>query len=510
MPLRKRFALLLSAVVVLVALGSTAAAVLLSRSDEARIHRDRELARVASAERLRGAYLSQAVATRAFLLTGDETHLIEYEAGRADQDRLTRALDAGHLTAEEAATLDRVTSSAGRWQTEAIEPLISMRRSSDVDAVAARYSAVAPRDLFTSIEDEVDALISQFTAGAAGSKVTADKARRDAASLGVGTMLLAVVIVASVSFAIRRWVTVPLAALGSSVRVVHGGDLTTPITASGPSEIAELGTEIEQLRRRVAVELETSLRSMEGLAQNAAVLMSVRSRLESAPELMPAGWSVAASLTPATGVVAGDCYDVGRIGASRLGIVVVDVAGHGAESAVVALRVKELLRAASRTYADLGEGVQWVNHQLDGLAPDMFVTAFVAIVDTATGSIDYVGAGHPPPLLCGADRVIELAPTGPIIGPFEAEWRTAHARIEVGQTLLVYTDGLTEVREQDRTEFGLERLSDLVCGEFDDAEVVIKRCLDETAAFSTIRGQDDVTLVAVCRSSSRLSAGPNG
>jgi serine phosphatase RsbU (regulator of sigma subunit) len=168
---------------------------------------------------------------------------------------------------------------------------------------------------------------------------------------------------------------------------------------------------------------------------------------------------------------------------------------------VVALRTKELLRAAMRTFADLGEGVRWVSQQLDGLAPDMFVTAFVAIIDTTTGAVEYVGAGHPPALLCHSGTVNELPPTGPIIGPFESIWRSAYATIEEGQAFVVYTDGLVEVRDDDRSEFGLDRLKQLVCDEFDNAEAVIKRCLDEATAFSPFRAQDDVTLVVVCRAS---------
>lgn len=216
---------------------------------------------------------------------------------------------------------------------------------------------------------------------------------------------------------------------------------------------------------------------------------------------------MAASLTPAWGVVAGDCYDVGWVRPDRLGLVVVDVAGHGAESAVVALRTKELLRAAMRTYVDLGEGVRWVNQQLDGLEDGMFMTAFAAVLDTVTGSLDYVCAGHPPALLCREDKVVELIPTGPIIGPFDAMWESERTTIEEGQSLVVYTDGLTELRDAERKEYGTERLAELVCQEFSDADAMVEGCLADAVAFSAERGHDDLTIVVICRNTpARLPA----
>jgi sigma-B regulation protein RsbU (phosphoserine phosphatase) len=510
MSLRTRFAALLAVIALALVLAGGAGLALLARSDQARVRHDRQLAEVATTERLLAAYLAQAAGARAFLITGQVTDLAAYESGRADAARLIRDLRAEDLVAEERLTIDRVAGRADEWREEAIEPLIALRRTSEPAAVATRFAEVASIDRFRAIEKELDTLVSQIAAEAVKSENNADRARREAAWLSVGGALMVVLLLAAATIAVRRWVTVPLAALGASVRAVDGGDLDTRISVAGPKEIAAVGRDVEQMRRRIAAEMDTSLRSQEGLAQNAAVLLSVRSRLESTPELMPPGWSVSASLTPATGVVAGDCYDIGRVGPSRLGLVVVDVAGHGAESAVLALRTKELLRAALRTYVDLGEGVRWVNQQLD-VAPDMFVTAFVALIDTATGWVEYVGAGHPPALLCASGTAIELPPTGPIIGPFEDAWQSGNATIEEGQTLVVYTDGLIEVRDDDRAEFGLERLQEVVCEEFDGAEAVIERCLAETTAFASSRAPDDVTLVVVCRAdASRITERPGG
>lgn len=496
MSLRTRLSIALGTLMVVLALGGSVGVMVVRQGDSARDRHDRALEQLALGNQLLAAYQSQSAAFRVFLLTGEDTHAAREEEARADAARLDGQLRATGLTVAETAALDQAVNGADRWQREAVDPLIALRRESDADVVAVQYAEVDSFDLFVGIEKSQEAFQGLISEQAADSARVATRGRQDLARLAFALLVAAMVLVVVVKVAGRRWISGPILALSRAVEDLSPTDVDSVIAGTGPPEVVALGAEIERMRRRVA---DVTQRSHEGLVQHASVLMSVRARLESAPELMPSGWSVSASLTPATGVVAGDCYDVAWVQPSRLGLVVVDVAGHGAESAVVALRAKELLRAASRTYLDLGEGLQWVNRQLDGLAPDMFITAFVAILDTGAGSLHYLSAGHPPALLCGVREVTELPSTGPIIGPFEASWGSGRVTISPGQALLVYTDGLTELRDDDRNEYGLERLRTLASEGFDDAEALVKRCLDETASFSTIRGHDDVTLVAICR-----------
>jgi serine phosphatase RsbU (regulator of sigma subunit)/CHASE3 domain sensor protein len=500
MLLRTRLALLLAAYLLLIALGGALVAVIAARSTDARADHRQQLAGIAATDRLDLALTSQAAAFRAFLLSGEDTALDDYEAALDEEAGLIRELAEVPLSPAEARTLAEVTDAIAIWRARAVEPLIDLREVDGVEAVAARFDGVEASALFASIETELGVLDSQLQARAATSDRAVDQARQDTALVAWVVLLSAVTFTVASTLAVRRWVTRPLTALETSVRT----DAPVVVTEVAPPEIVSLGREITQMRERSDAAHQEALRFQEGLAQNAAVLLSVRSRLESTPERLPPGWSVAASLTPARGVVAGDCYDISWVRPDRLGLVVVDVAGHGSESAVVALRTKELLRAAMRTYDDLGDGVLWVNQQLDGLDDAMFMTAFAAVLDTVTGSLDYVCAGHPPALLCQEDKAVELVPTGPILGPFDAIWESARTTIGEGQSLVVYTDGLTELRDAEREEYGTERLAELVCQEFRDADGVIERCLADAVAFSAERGQDDLTIVVVCRNTSAV------
>ncbi len=313
-----------------------------------------------------------------------------------------------------------------------------------------------------------------------------------ALGLAFATTLIAALLV-------RRWVTRPLDRLGRAVRSARSGKVGV-IPPHGPPEIANLARDVDTMRLQMNRALYDAVRARETIEQSASVVLQLRSELATGVEDLPYGWTVAAQLQPAEGVVAGDCYDVIQLPPSGLGLVVVDISGHGAISGILALRCKELLRAGLRDGFEPDEAVLWAAEQLDDLDDETFLTAFVAVVELRTGEIRYASAGHPPALLCSPTYAVELDPTGPIVGPFVGPWRTASAGLDPGDTLAVYTDGLIEVRNAARKEFGVQRLTDLVCdASCDEAEAIVKRCMDEVAAFAPGRLRDDVTVALLCR-----------
>ncbi len=230
------------------------------------------------------------------------------------------------------------------------------------------------------------------------------------------------------------------------------------------------------------------------------MLLTLRAHLE--PEIgpLPRGWTLAAQLRAAEGVVAGDCYDIVFLADDQIGVVVVDIAGHGAVEGILALRCKELLRAALAADLPPGEAIATAADQLGELGDEVFLTAFAGVIDTGTGGIRYANAGHPPAFVVTSEAVIELGPTGPLVGLLRRDWRTAEANIGPGDTLCAYTDGLIEVRNDLNQFFGPDRLVELVQGtRCDEAPAVVKRCLDEIQIFAPGGLRDDATIVVVCR-----------
>jgi serine phosphatase RsbU (regulator of sigma subunit) len=318
------------------------------------------------------------------------------------------------------------------------------------------------------------------------------------ATIGM-TLGLAFATALAAAFLTRRWVTRPIERLARAVRSARSGKVGV-IAPQGPREIADLARDVDAMRRQMNRALYDAVRARETIEQSASVVLQLRSELATGVEELPDGWTVAAQVQAAEGVVAGDCYDIINLPPSGLGLVIVDISGHGAVSGILALRCKELLRAGLRDGFEPDEAVQWAAEQLDDLGDETFLTAFVAVIDLPTGDVTYANAGHPPALLCSPSHAAELESTGPIVGPFVGPWQNASAGLDPGDTLAVYTDGLIEVRNAAGKEFGVQRLTDIVCGAApDDAEAIVKRCVDDVTSFAPGRLRDDVTIALLCR-----------
>ena len=258
------------------------------------------------------------------------------------------------------------------------------------------------------------------------------------------------------------------------------------------------------MRRSIDEQRVNAERAREAVEQNATVVLALRSQLEPEVGDLPRGWTIAAQLRAAEGVAAGDCYDLVRLHGDGLGLIVVDIAGHGATEGILALRCKELLRASLAADMSPGDAIEAAAEQIGEMGPEVFLTAFVAVVDTRDGSISYANAGHPPAFISSEAGDTDLEPTGPLVGPMlgptAARWGTSAATMAPGDNLCAYTDGLIEVRNGAREFFGPERLRALIRGSrCDQAPAIVKLCLDEAQLFAGGRMHDDATIVVLCR-----------
>jgi serine phosphatase RsbU (regulator of sigma subunit) len=172
--------------------------------------------------------------------------------------------------------------------------------------------------------------------------------------------------------------------------------------------------------------------------------------------------AVAAIYRPsARAEVGGDFYDVLDLGDGRLALVIGDVMGHGLHAAAAMAQ----MRSAVRAYASLDPEPDSVVTALDlmfkALCIRQLVTLVYALLDPESGDLRLVNAGHPPPLVLapeGSSRLVRTTPQRPLGAGGEP--RVAlHDRLQPGATLVLYTDGLVERREED-IDAGLGRLVD--------------------------------------------------
>jgi PAS domain S-box-containing protein len=216
------------------------------------------------------------------------------------------------------------------------------------------------------------------------------------------------------------------------------------------------------------------------------------------PERLPTipGVSLAAHISPGGGGtrVGGDWYDAIALPGGRLGLVVGDVAGHGVDAAA---RMGEL-RSVARAYALEGHGpialVERMNGYHAALGADLMTTMIFAIVEIDSGTVRFVNAGHPPPVVVGADGTTTvLQGAGPPLGVLDT-WRYEERTTRLGPAdcVLLYTDGLVE-RRGERLEEGLARLREAAVGGGTPEE-----SRDRVLAAADIESaDDDVTLVVV-------------
>jgi len=174
-----------------------------------------------------------------------------------------------------------------------------------------------------------------------------------------------------------------------------------------------------------------------------------------------------------SGSVGGDFFTVLPVTATRAGVFLCDVMGHGVRAALVTAMMRGLIEdhwptanEPDRLLAELNHSLVDVLQQTDTM---MFVTAFYAVVDAVARTVTWSRAGHPSPLLIqratGAVQPLPAASAapGPVLGLFpQATFPAGNLTTQRGDVLLLFTDGLYEVPGPTGEEFGLDRLQDTV------------------------------------------------
>jgi len=233
----------------------------------------------------------------------------------------------------------------------------------------------------------------------------------------------------------------------------------------------------------------------------------------------PAGWEIAAAFQPAR-QVAGDFYDAFPLaGGSRIGLVVADVCDKGVGAALFMALFRSLLRAfTERTFAEAGGAadesrlLSSVVSTNDYIAKthgrsNMFATAFVAVLDPASGAVAWVNAGHEAPVILGPSRspAPRLAPGGPALGLMPGMIFTAGTNLLApGETLFAFTDGVTESKDPSGRFFSEERLIELLARGAPSATELLDAVGAAVAAHSAgSERSDDITMLAVRRATAQ-------
>jgi len=210
-----------------------------------------------------------------------------------------------------------------------------------------------------------------------------------------------------------------------------------------------------------------------------------------------ATFQVAARYVPMTSV-AGDFYDYIVANDRQAGLLIADVSGHGVPAALIASMVKLAATAQRANAADPSGLLSGMNGALCGNTQNQFVTAAYVHLDSQSQELRYSAAGHPPMLLLREGQVREIVENGLMLAAFGfATYATAAHRLQPGDRLLLYTDGVVEAISASGEFFGAEALSTLLrqtagTAPADAADRIIATVQNWAAS------QDDDLTVLVC------------
>ncbi len=200
--------------------------------------------------------------------------------------------------------------------------------------------------------------------------------------------------------------------------------------------------------------------------------------------------------------VGGDFYDFFMIDQDHLGFVIGDVSGKGVPAAIFMAVSRTLIRATGLKAMPADECMNYVNNLLCNESVScMFVTVFYGILNTETGEVEYVNAGHNPPYLMSEGNIIKVPMTGGTILGCVEDFNYTLGRIQMkrGDRLFLYTDGVTEAFDKEEKAYGEERLETFIMQQMTTpTEEMVKNAIVEINNFSEgVSQSDDITLLAL-------------
>jgi sigma-B regulation protein RsbU (phosphoserine phosphatase) len=249
----------------------------------------------------------------------------------------------------------------------------------------------------------------------------------------------------------------------------------------------------------LAEEMANRLESGGGAAHEMELARQVQSKLlpEQPPSLLTLECAARCVQARAVG---GDYYDFLELGPGGTGLVLADISGKGFPAALLMASLQASLRSRlAQDMLDLPRQLRYVNELLYRTSEsNRYATLFLGLYDDASRRLVYANCGHNPPILLRADGTVRrLAPTAPVLGLLE-EWECAacELRLEIGDLLALFSDGITEAFSDAGEEFGEERLVDALATHRGlPAAALVDLVIGRVTEFSGSEQDDDMTLV---------------
>lgn len=300
---------------------------------------------------------------------------------------------------------------------------------------------------------------------------------------------------------IRQVVVKQIKSINKSLGKIANGDLSETVDVRSNEEFASLSDDINSTVNTLKHYIdEASARIDEELEFAKNIQMSA---LPNSSHAFPKrkDFEIHAQMNPAR-EVGGDFYDFYMTNQDTLHFLIADVSGKGIPAAMFMMRAKTELRTLAEAELPLYDVFTRGNNALyEGNSAGMFVTAWQGCVDLETGVLQYANAGHNPPLVCHANGEFEFLRSRAslvLAGMPGVPYKTQEIQLEPGDTVFLYTDGVTEATNADTELYGDDRLkAALNSQKFDSVKDLCSYVKADVDAFVGDAPQfDDITMVA--------------
>lgn len=211
-------------------------------------------------------------------------------------------------------------------------------------------------------------------------------------------------------------------------------------------------------------------------------------------------FDIYASMNPAK-EVGGDFYDFFFIDENHFAFLIADVSGKGIPAALFMMNAKSLLKSNLLSGYPLNIAINKTNNELCATNDaGMFITAFVAILNTKTGELEFVNAGHNPPAVKLNDKFEYLkSDSNLVLSAMENyEYKSSKIFLKPENNILIYTDGVTEAQNTKEEFYGEERLINILNNKVQEPREIIENIKNDINEFSSGASQfDDITILNI-------------
>ena len=334
--------------------------------------------------------------------------------------------------------------------------------------------------------------------------------------LGAIGLIFMIIITSIFVLVISSRITKPIKTLANAVSEVARGKLDTPIeNIRSMDELGKLSIGFNHMLEKLKKQI--SIQSQQNAAQQ-IVEKELQVARETQRSLLPTEFPPFPdrkefelhAVSQAARHVAGDFFDFFLINPKTLIFVIADVSGKGMAAALVMAVTRTIIRNLAQSGRTPAQILEEANSLLiEAHKGSAFVTIFLGAYNTSNGRIIYANGGHSPPFKINKNGEVSSfgEATGTIVGMLEKqEYLNCESRLLPGETLFLYTDGLSEARTSSGEFYGEKRIKTLLESEASTSpSVLCETTINEVCQFQDHILADDITILALKRTSSKIS-----